>query len=130
MADYTLRNKASNTPIISFSKKLLADMLKARPESVTLAIAKHCANYKNVTGKDLRVDHEQEAALMHARGAAPGGSWSSKYTTLGGDVYGVVTSFEIGVMQRTLGNSDIVDVLRQAELFFDMLDLYITHKPV
>lgn len=126
----TIRNKSSDHPIITFDKALFKAFLEARPESVTLAIAKHCADYKGLTGKSLHIDHVQEQALLQVRGANEEGVWASKYTALKGDLYFLAKAFEDGIMNQSKIHCDIADVLRRAEMFYDMLDLYLEQKPV
>lgn len=119
---YTLRNKSSKNPIITFKKPLLDALLKARPESASLAIAKHLKDYKLLTSKDLHIDYEQKQALLAVAGADDNGMWPSKYSNLSGDLYFVVKAFTDGLLNQSPIHCDISDALRRAELFFDMID--------
>ena len=125
---FTIRNKASSSPIITFGKDLLSKLLSVRPESATLAIVKHCSDYKSVTGKSLHVDYDQEQLLLTARNANADGTWKSKYTDIKGDLYFVVKSFEDGLLSQSQIHCDINDVIRRAEIFYDMLDVYMASK--
>lgn len=129
MAEYTVRNKSSSTPIVTFGKKLFERMIAARPDSVNLAIAKHCLSYKQLTGKSLHVDHVQNEQLLKHFGANASGTWSSAYTNLlTGDAYRVVKAFEQGVMADSISNSPLEEVIVRAELFYDMVDAWLQAK--
>jgi hypothetical protein len=71
MSQFTLRNKKGPVVIATYSKAVMTAFLNARPDSVSLVLAKHARAYKSLTGKTLSVDHEQESLLMQHCGSTP-----------------------------------------------------------
>lgn len=116
---FTIRNK-STRPIMTIGPKLLAQMLEARPDSVSLALAKHAKDYQQLTGKPISVTYEQEAILLKHYQADENGSWKSKYTMH--PLFNVIYAFRLGFMARDLGSIENDIIL--AEQFFDLIDLH------
>ena len=119
MASFTIRQKSSKTPIMTMGPKLLELVMKARPESVALALGKYSRDYKSITGKNIHIDHEQTLMLMKKNGADENGMWTSKYSMH--PKFRVIKAFEDGLMQASL--SQIEQTLETAEAFFDLIDL-------
>lgn len=120
MNEFTLRNKTKQ-PIMTLTKPMLAKMLASRPESVSMALAKHVKEYKALTGKTLMLDHAQDLLLREHAGADERGWWTSKYAELPYPLNHVKPVFSDGFMQRHSGSMQ--DDLALAEVFHDMLDL-------
>ena len=119
--DFTLRNKKGPAVIVTYSQAVMAVFLAARPDSVSLAIAKHAQDYKTLTGKVLRVDHEQDVQLMRHFGSTDGTSWISPYSSLPREDFHVVRMFTDGYLKASV-SADILGNLKIAERFFEMVD--------
>jgi hypothetical protein len=120
--EFTLRNKTKQ-PIMTLTKPMLAKMLEAHPESVSMALAKQVKEYKSLTGKTLMLDHEQDLILRAHAGADERGWWTSKYNDLPYPLNHVKPVFSDGFMQRHSGS--MLDDLALAEAFHNMLDLQL-----
>lgn len=120
MREFTVRNKAKN-PIITFTPATLALLLAARPESVSLVLAKLVQDYKTLTGKTLTVDHEQNLQLLAHAGADDKGVWKSRYSGLCGSAAFIRPFFTDGFMRRTV-SGELAEDLAIAETFHAMLD--------
>jgi hypothetical protein len=66
--EFTLRNKTKQ-PIMTLTKPMLAKLLTAHPESVSMVLAKQVKEYRALTGKTLMLDHEQDLILRAHAGA-------------------------------------------------------------
>lgn len=122
MTEFTLRNKKT-TPIMTLTVSMFERMRKARPESVSLVLAKRIRDYKALTGKTLSLDYEQERCLLAQAGANERGVWTSKYAQLPLPLSQVKSIFADGFMLRTLGNMS--DDLAAAEAFYGLLDMQL-----
>jgi hypothetical protein len=119
--EFNLRNKATR-PIMTLTAPMLAKMLSARPESVSLVLAKKRQDYKTLTGKALSLDYDQELKLLAHAGADARGTWTSRYNELPHPLNMLRPVFSDGFMQRSMSGSMIED-LALAETFFALLDL-------
>lgn len=124
MREFTLRNKA-NRPIMTLTPPMLVKMLAARPESVSLVLAKMIKDYKQLTGKALLLDYDQQQTLLAKAGADARGIWTSKYSQLPFPLSQVKPIFADGFMLRSLGGS-LSDDLELVESFYALLDTQLS----
>jgi hypothetical protein len=124
MIEFTIRNKRSETSILTLSKELMAQALKARPESVAIMLDMQIRAYKELTGKRLRIDHLQEEELAKHANAEPGPMgtwvWKSKYNNLPANMFYIMTAFTNGL--SSIGRKQMTETLAIAEQFYDMVD--------
>jgi len=111
---------------MTLTPAMLAKMLAARPESVSLVLAKKRHDYKQLTGKTLSIDHEQELALLAHAGADARGTWLNRYSHLPYPLTMVKPIFADGFMLRSMSGSMEED-LTLVESFHALLD---AHLPV
>ena len=109
---------------MSLTPAMLAKMLAARPESVSLVLAKKCKDYKEITGKALSLDHEQQLALLDHAGADARGTWTSRYSKLPYPLTMVKPIFADGFMLRSMSGSMVED-LELVETFHALLDAHL-----
>jgi len=121
----TVRNKTKQ-PIMTLTPAMLAKMLAARPESVSLVLAKHVKDYKEATGKHLVLDHEQDLTLREHAGANASGMWTSRYVDLPYPMSQVKPLFSDGFMMRSFSSSMSEDLVL-AEAFHTLLDTQLTN---
>jgi hypothetical protein len=120
MKEFTIRNKTTR-PIMTLTPKMLADMLVARPESVSLVLAKTIHDYKKITGKSLLVNSEQQQVLLGHAGADAGGTWTNRYVQLPYPLCHVKPIFADGFLLREISGSMSED-LALVESFHALLD--------
>jgi hypothetical protein len=118
--EFTIRNKATR-PIMTLTPAMLTKMLAARPESVSLVLAKKRRDYKQLTGKDLSVDYDQQQALLARAGADARGVRTSPYSQLPFPLSQVRPVFADGFMIRSISGG-IAEDLALAESFYALLD--------
>jgi len=123
MKEFSVRNK-STRPIMTLTPAMLAKMLQARPESVSLVLAKKRRDYKEITGKALTLDYAQEQALLAHAGADSRGTWTSRYSQLPYPLSQVKPLFADGFLIRPMSGSMVED-LALAESFHALLDLHL-----
>ena len=128
MREHTIRNKAAN-PIVTLTPQMLEKMLAARPESVSLTLAKFVKDYKQITGKRISVDHVQQQILSKHAGADERGSWSSRYSELPYPQCHLQPIFADGFLSRTSSKGFSEDLV-MAEAFFALLDSALTINSV
>jgi hypothetical protein len=120
MQEFTIRNK-STRPIMTLTPKVFAAICAARPESVSLVLAKKVKDYKDLTGKALSLDYEQQRVLLERAGADARGTWASQYSQLPYPLSQVRPVFADGFMLRILSGS-LAEDLALAEAFYALLD--------
>lgn len=120
MSEYTVRNKAKN-PIVTLRPAVMEAMLAARPESSSLVLSKYCKDYKNLTGKVVHIDYEQNQALLERYGADSSGGWKSEFLNIPAPWFRIERCFVDGFLAQSLSAS-LLDGLAVAEAFFDMLE--------
>ncbi|CAB5514571.1 hypothetical protein LMG26857_03630 [Achromobacter anxifer] len=118
--EFTVRSK-STQPIMSLTPAMLAKMLAARPESVSLVLAKKIQDYKQLTGKALSLDYGQQQVLLAHAGAGASGMWTNRYTLLPYPLSMVTPIFADGFLRRSLTESMDED-LALVESFHALLD--------
>ena len=126
MREYTIRNKSTN-PIVTLTSAVMQKAMLARAESVSLALAKLASDYKQLTGKRITLDHEQDMALREKAGANAGGWWKSRYSELPYPLSHIQPTFTDGFLNRTNAGSVLED-LALAEAFFGLLDLRLVEQ--
>jgi len=126
MREFTLRNKSTN-PILTLTPGMLEKMLGARPESVSLVLAKRIHDYKQVTGKTMSLDHEQNQILLAHAGADARGVWTSRYSQLPFPSSQMRMIFSDGFMLRP-NSEGLASDLALAESFFALLDARLAPK--
>lgn len=119
MPTHTIRNKSSATPIVTFKAKQWAEFRKCHPEAVSLTIAWLKKNYKQLTGKNLVLSHEQVLEFYSWVGADSSGIWRSKFSGLGLDAHLISQSFQDGILMSS--SLDLETVLRVSNEFFSMM---------
>lgn len=123
MREFSLRNKSKN-PIMTLSPAMLKLALAARPESVSLMLAKYVSDYKQLTGKKITIDYEQNLILAKHMGADERGTWVSRYSGIPFNLFMIERLFKDGFMMR-IDSKSLTEDLKLAEDFFDMLDLQL-----
>jgi sigma54-dependent transcription regulator len=119
MQTHTIRNKTSPTPILSFTPKFLAVVLRAQPEAAALTLDWFKRQYKTLTGKAMALDYEQSRALLARAGADEQGRWQSRFSGLSGTDYKVVTLFEQGFLSS--GGMTFDEALAVADAFYSAM---------
>ena len=112
---HTIKQKATN-PIATFRAKTW-EKLKTDPEAATLAIAWMCQRYKQLTGKDLRVNWDQAQELQGLLKANGDGSWAPTLFT--NERYLGYYCFKVGFM----GNS-FRDIEQAFDVAYMMLSIF------
>lgn len=124
MQEFTIRNKTTQ-PIVSLTPGMLAKMLAARPESVSLVLAKLIKDYNRITGKKLALDCDQQQILLARAGADASGAWISRYAQLPYPLSHVKSIFADGFLLRS-SSEGLSDDLAVAESFYAQLDTQLT----
>ncbi len=120
MKTHSIRNKSKPTPILTLAAPLMGRMLGCYPEAVSLTLAWFCKRYKELTGKVIVLDHEQELMLLKHAGADPRGMWTSRFSTLGPVPFRIERAFADGMLLRMGG--DMLELLEDAQAFYVMLE--------
>lgn len=128
MNTHTIRLKGSKNPIVTFTPKFFAQLLKAEPAASNLTLAWFKVAYKNLTGKTIRVHYEQELLLLERYGADEKGTWRSRFDSLSGERYVVVCAFMDGLLSRTTGSS-IEQILSIASTFYSLVEVWLKEAP-
>jgi hypothetical protein len=123
MKEFTIRNKTTH-PILSLTPGMLTKMLAARPESVSLVLAKRIQDYKQITGKKLSLDYDQQQILLAHAGADARGTWTSRYAQLPHPLSQVGPVFADGFLLRSISGA-LSEDLALAESFYALLDTQI-----
>jgi len=122
--EFTIRNKTTY-PIVLLTPGMLAKMLAARPESVSLVLAKLIQDYKQITGKKLSLDCGQQQILLANAGADARGTWISRYAQLPYPLSQVKPIFADGFLLRP-SSEGLSEDLALAESFYALLDTQLT----
>lgn len=102
MKTHTIRNKASQAPIVTIAPALWARLKKdCYPETVSLTLGWLTAEYKRLTGKTLHLTHEQEMDFLAWVQADEKGLWTSRFSNLPAPVYRGVRIFETGFLKES-----------------------------
>lgn len=120
MTEFTIRNKSTN-PILTLRPTVLSALLQARPEASSLVLAKYSKDYKQLTGKAVHVDHEQQQQLLRHYGADSSGQWKSRFATNPAPWFYVEKCFVDGFLNGAISSSLLGD-LAIVEAFFDLLE--------
>ena len=116
MRTHSISNKNGQNPIIKLTPKFLERVLKSEPEAICLALAWLKQRYKDLSGKEARLDHDQVLVLNQHYGCTPNGQWTSKFSTLAGTDYRILTIFETGFLAST--GFDFEKALDTADRFY------------
>ena len=122
MQTHTLRNKSKTTPIVRLTASFMTKMLAARPDSVSLVLARFIKNYATLTGKRPTLDYEQNMLLLNRADADENGQWSSPYAGLPLVLNRVHQCFIEGFLGAPPARQTMEEDLMIAERFFDLLD--------
>ena len=120
MQTHTIRNKRTGTPILTLTPKFWAKAMAGYPEAFTLALSWFKGAYKRCTGKDIRLDYEQELAFMKWVGARPDGTWMSKFSSTTPVLWQVHSMMQTGF--RATDSMAFDEALEIAQAFYTMLD--------
>lgn len=126
MQTHTVRNKSKPTPIVTLTEPFLAQMLAARPESVSLVLARFLASYAALTGRRPVIQHDQHLALLAKAGADDAGVWVSRYAGLPPSLSQVRQFFADGFMAAPAASCGLDQELEVVEAFFSLLDSQMT----
>lgn len=121
---YTLKNKRSKNPLLTFKPEFFVELLKENKEASTLAYAKLVKDLKQALNCDtIILNPEQEEAWYDSIGSTPREGWISLYSNFQNkNVRKIINFFE----KRFL-NSDVKSFeenLQTAKVFFEMVDNY------
>lgn len=100
----------------------MAKMLTARPESVSLVLARFIKHYAALTGKRPALDYEQNKLLLARAGADERGQWVSPYSDMPVVLSKVHQCFEAGFLVASPASHSLEEDLVIAETFFELLD--------
>ncbi len=120
MKEFTIKQKKTQ-PILTLAPKVLDAFLKARPESISLVLARTLQSYKLLTNKTLMLQHDQQEQLLARVGADASGMWTSKYSKVRSTLFYVKNAFTEGFMRRSIGG-ELLEDLAIVEAFYEMLD--------
>jgi hypothetical protein len=122
---HTIRG-AGVQPIATFRPWMLDLLCNARIESSLLVIAKFKKDYKQITGRDLLIDYDQQQRIMQCINRDQNGYWVSQYSKLDYGLFSITNYFTRGYMQGTIKDMEVE--LDEVELFYDMIDQQIENK--
>jgi hypothetical protein len=88
------------------------------------ACQKEAGLSKQITGRVLLLDHEQEQALLARAGADASGTWTSRYSQLPFPLSQVKPVFADGFLLRSMSGSMSEDLVL-AEAFYALLDAHV-----
>lgn len=99
-AEFSLRNKAKATPILTFSRAVLDELKGSSRETVGLVLEKHKRDYKRLTGKNVVVDYlqDEELRLHFGFGDGPRTEGEGDLGTLPCDLYRSWSLFSAGYL--------------------------------
>lgn len=128
MKTHTIRNKASNTPIVTIAPALWVRLKKDYyPETVSLTLGWLTAEYKRLTGKTLRLTHEQELDFLAWVQADEEGLWTSRFSTLPVAAYRGVRIFETGFLKES--GLALDEAFEVAQAFYETISVaHLTPK--
>lgn len=122
MKTHTIRNKASTTPILTLAPAFWEHATQAcYPESLSLALGWFSAQYRDLTGKDVRLAHEQLSEFLAQVGANEQGLWTSRFVTKPAPVYRAIRLFEDGFLRSR--DMDLEQALNIAQTFYAAIEV-------
>lgn len=121
MKTHTIRNKSSPTPVLTFAPKFFEKVQVCHPEAVSLALNWFKLEYKRLTGKTIRLDHEQTQVFLKMAGADERGLWVSKFSQLPAPTYHILSVFATG-FAATPSFGSIETALEVAQAFYETLE--------
>lgn len=117
---HTIRNKASACPILTLSPGFMRKVLDSHPEAFSLALSWFNGQHKRLTGKPVRLCHEQSQTLLARVGATETGMWTSRFAALPPNASRIVSLVEKGLPH--MPGLDFESALEVAQELYAMLE--------